>query len=85
MLCRASPVGPEDRSKLLGSSGRTEHVHECCACAGHVSRETAAIREESLSSGFGRRTSRQYMREFILACDDGMLRCPPGEVSLVPE
>ena len=38
--------------------------------------------EESLSSGFGRRTSRQYMREFILACDDGMLRCPPGEVSL---
>ena len=41
--------------------------------------------EESLSSRFGRRTSRQYMREFILACDDGMLRCPPGEVSLVPE
>jgi len=41
--------------------------------------------EESLSSGFGRRTSRQYMREFILAFDDGMLRCPPGEVSLVPE
>ena len=39
--------------------------------------------EESLSSGFGRRTSRQYMREFILAFDDGMLRCPPGEVSLV--
>lgn len=38
--------------------------------------------EESLSSGFGRRTSRQYMREFILACDDGMLRCPPGEVPL---
>ena len=41
--------------------------------------------EESLSSGFGQRTSRQYTREFILACDDGMLRCPPGEVSLVPE
>lgn len=37
--------------------------------------------EESLSSGFGRRTSRQYMREFILASDDAMLRCPRGGIA----
>jgi len=36
--------GPGDGGEPLGSSGRTEHVHEFCACAGHVSRETAAIR-----------------------------------------
>lgn len=84
-MCRALPVGLEDRSKPLGSSGRTEHVHEFCACAGMFHVKPRRFAEESLSSGFGRRTSRQYMREFILAFDDGMLRCPPGEVSLVPE